>query len=52
MVMNRNSMKPAGRKKHDDTWMESYNAFVTKYESGKSIMEIVEQGEIIRTKNN
>ena len=42
------NMKPAGRKKHDDTWRASYNDFVVKYESGKSIMEIVNQGEISR----
>ncbi|MBQ7359759.1 MAG: helix-turn-helix domain-containing protein [Lachnospiraceae bacterium] len=39
---------PAGRKKHDDTWMASYNVFVAKYESGMTIMEIVNQGEISR----
>ena len=41
-------IKPAGRKKHDETWMASYNEFVIKYESGMSIMEIVNQGEISR----
>lgn len=38
----------AGRKKHDSAWMQSYNAFVVQYEKGKTIMEIVEQGDISR----
>lgn len=42
------SMKPAGRKKHDESWMASYNNFAEKYEGGMSIMEIVNQGEISR----
>lgn len=42
------SRKPSGRKKHDESWMASYNDFVVKYESGMSIMEIVNQGEISR----
>ena len=42
------NIKPAGRKKHDKLWMASYNAFVSKYESGMTIMEIVNQGEISR----
>ena len=42
------SLKRAGRKKHDDTWLASYNAFVEKYESGMTIMGIVDQGEISR----
>ena len=42
------SRKPSGRKKHDETWMASYNDFVVKYENGMSIMEIVKQGEISR----
>ena len=42
------NIKPAGRKKHDQVWMASYNAFVGKYESGMTIMEIVNQGEISR----
>ena len=29
-------------------WMQSYNAFVVQYEKGKTIMEIVEQGDISR----
>ena len=41
-------IKPAGRKKHNEIWMASYNDFVMKYESGMSIMEIVNQGEISR----
>ena len=41
-------IKPAGRKKHDEIWMASYNDFVMKYESGMSIMEIVNQSEISR----
>ena len=40
--------KPAGRKKHDETWMASYNDFAVKYENGMTIMEIVNQGEISR----
>lgn len=40
--------KPAGRKVHDDTWMESYNDFAIKYEDGMTIMEIVEEGRISR----
>ena len=39
---------PAGRRKHDETWMASYNDFAMKYESGMSIMEIVSLGEISR----
>ena len=42
------SRKPSGRKKHDETWMASYNDFVAKYEAGMSIMEIVNKGEISR----
>jgi len=42
------SRKPSGRKKHDDSWMASYNDFAAKYEGGMSIMEIVNQGEISR----
>ena len=42
------SRKPSGRKKHDETWMASYNDFVMKYENGMTIMEIVNQGEISR----
>ena len=41
-------LKPAGRKKHDETWQASYNDFVVKYEGGMSIMEIVNMGEISR----
>lgn len=42
------SRNRAGRKKHDEMWQASYNDFVVKYESGMSIMEIVNQGEISR----
>jgi len=42
------SRKPSGRKKHDETWMASYNDFAAKYEGGMSIMEIVNLGEISR----
>ena len=42
------NITPAGRRKHDETWMASYNDFVVKYESGMTIMEIVNQGEISR----
>ena len=42
------NITPAGRRKHDAIWMASYNDFVVKYESGMTIMEIVNQGEISR----
>lgn len=42
------SRNRVGRKKHDEAWMASYNAFVTKYEEGMTIMEIVNQGKISR----
>ena len=42
------NITPAGRRKHDETWMASYNDFVVKYEAGMSIMEIVSMGEISR----
>ena len=42
------SRKSVGRKKHDATWKASYNDFVVKYESGMTIMEIVDQGDISR----
>ena len=42
------NITPAGRRKHDETWMASYNDFVVKYEAGMSIMEIVNMGEISR----
>lgn len=42
------SRKPSGRKKHDESWMESYNDFAVKYADGMSIMEIVNQGKISR----
>ena len=37
-----------GRKKHDETWQAAYNDFVMKYESGRTIMEMVSNGEISR----
>ena len=37
-----------GRKKHNDAWMASYQKFAVKYESGMTIMEIVNEGIISR----
>lgn len=37
-----------GRKKHNEAWMASYNDFVSKYESGMTIMEIVAESDISR----
>lgn len=37
-----------GRKKHNEAWMASYKEFVTKYEAGMTIMEIVNSGKISR----
>ncbi len=37
-----------GRRKHDEKWMTSYNDFVTKYEGGMTVMEIVDEGAISR----
>lgn len=37
-----------GRRRHDAKWQESYNDFVMHYESGMSIMEIVDLGRISR----
>jgi hypothetical protein len=42
------SKKFAGRQKHDEHWMKSYNDFVELYENGLTIMEIVDQGAISR----
>lgn len=42
------SKKFAGRQKHDEHWMKSYNDFVIQYENGLTIMEIVNQGAISR----
>ena len=42
------NITPAGRRKHDATWMASYNDFVVKYESGMTIMEIVSNSDISR----
>ena len=35
-----------GRKKHDEAWMAAYNDFIMKYESGKTLMEIVAEGDL------
>ena len=37
-----------GRKKHDGTWMSSYNDFIMKYERGKTLAEIVADGDVSR----
>ena len=37
-----------GRKKHDDAWMSAYNDFILKYESGKTLVEIVAEGNVSR----
>ena len=42
------NITPAGRRKHDETWMSSYQDFAVKYESGMTIMEIVSEGKISR----
>lgn len=42
------SKKFAGRQKHDEHWMRSYNDFVIQYEGGMTIMEIVAKGAISR----
>ena len=42
------SRKPSGRKKHDESWLASYNDFAVKYEGGMSIMEIVNKSDISR----
>ena len=42
------NITPAGRKKHDEIWMASYQDFAVKYESGMTIMEIVNEGSISR----
>ena len=42
------NISPAGRKKHDEIWMASYQDFAVKYESGMTIMEIVNEGLISR----
>ncbi|SDA78666.1 hypothetical protein SAMN02910275_02897 [Butyrivibrio sp. INlla18] len=42
------SKKFAGRQKHDEHWMQSYNEFAIQYEGGMTIMEIVNKGEISR----
>lgn len=40
--------RSGGRHKHDEKWQASYRDFVLNYESGMSIMEIVDLGEISR----
>ncbi len=42
------SRNPGGRRKHDDKWMASYNDFITKYNGGMALMEIVAEGRISR----
>lgn len=42
------SRKLGGRKKHDDAWMSAYNDFIMKYESGKTLAEIVAEGDVSR----
>ena len=42
------NITPAGRRKHDEIWMASYQDFAVKYESGMTIMEIVSEGSISR----
>lgn len=37
-----------GRKKHDEAWMSGYNDFILKYENGKTLLEIVAEGEVSR----
>lgn len=37
-----------GRKKHDEAWMAAYNDFILKYESGKTLVEIVAEGDVSR----
>ena len=37
-----------GRKKHDAAWTAAYNDFILKYESGKTLVEIVAEGDISR----
>ncbi|WP_031556326.1 MULTISPECIES: hypothetical protein [Lachnospira] len=37
-----------GRKKHDEAWMSAYNDFILKYESGKTLVEIVAEGDVSR----
>ena len=40
--------KAGGRRRHDETWMASFNDFVIKTESGMTIAEIVKEGKISR----
>lgn len=41
-------IKPAGRRLHDEKWMNSYNHFVSLHEAGLSIDEILEKSEFSR----
>ncbi len=40
--------KPVGRKKHDEKWTRGYNKFVVEYESGHTILEIIDTCQISR----
>lgn len=40
--------KLSGRKKHDDRWLQTYKDFEVLYESGKTIVEIVEMSDFSR----
>lgn len=42
------SRKLAGRRRHDDKWMQSYNDFVSKFEKGMSMTQIVACSEYSR----
>ena len=42
------SRKPAGRKKHNEKWMESYDSFAELYGAGDKIPVIVEKTGISR----
>lgn len=40
--------RSGGRKKHDETWMNAYKGFIEKYRGGKSLAEIVAEGDVSR----
>ncbi len=40
--------RSVGRKKHDEKWSRGYNDFIIRYESGESLMEIVNTGSVSR----
>ncbi|ETP71239.1 hypothetical protein UYO_2813 [Lachnospiraceae bacterium JC7] len=40
--------KVSGRKKHDDKWLQKYRDFEILYESGKTMVEIVEMSDFSR----